>query len=440
MGTGYLRVVTSTANGNLPAKTNITISYGDESLHVVETNISGTSEIIALDAPQLELTLNPNITDTPYSVYNIKAEADGFAPVRIHGVRVFDTITSILPINMALTWEAAPQVHYIPAHNLIDPSPNPTEKPPLKGPLNEIQIPEYITVHLGHPDSDAPNIPIPFTNYIKNISSQAIYPTWPPAAIEANIYAIISLALNQIYTEWYKAQGYYFDVTKHDQAFVEGGQTYHNIDEMVNHIFNRYITQEGSTAPLYADYSDGRHITCPGMWQWGTVDLANRGHNALEILRQYYPKDVQIVETSNVGGVEVPFPGYPLQEGMKGHYVQKLQEMLNHIHASYPEIPEINPITGIFGPETTAAIQKFKSIYEPYHAHPTGIVEKSTWHRISQIYSAMKHADKQKDADNTRAEVNLSQRTSNQSGKYVPANQLLTMFMMSRLVSQAPYL
>ena len=61
-------------------------------------------------------------------------------------------------------------------------------------------IPETITVHLGTPDSNAPNVTVPFPEYIKNVASSEIYPTWPISALRANILAQISFALNRVYT------------------------------------------------------------------------------------------------------------------------------------------------------------------------------------------------------------------------------------------------
>ena len=74
-------------------------------------------------------------------------------------------------------------------------------------------IPENITVHLGSPDSAAPNVTVPFADYIKNVASSEIYPTWPESAIRANILAEISYALNRVYTEYYRSRGYDFDIT-----------------------------------------------------------------------------------------------------------------------------------------------------------------------------------------------------------------------------------
>ena len=55
-------------------------------------------------------------------------------------------------------------------------------------------IPEYITVHLGAPNSNARNVVVSFPDYIKNVASNEIYPTWPENAIRSNIYAQITYA------------------------------------------------------------------------------------------------------------------------------------------------------------------------------------------------------------------------------------------------------
>ena len=74
-------------------------------------------------------------------------------------------------------------------------------------------IPEFITVHLGSPDSDAQNVTVSFSDYIKNVASSEIYPTWNESAIVANIYAQISFALNRVYTAFYRSRGYDFNIT-----------------------------------------------------------------------------------------------------------------------------------------------------------------------------------------------------------------------------------
>ena len=114
-------------------------------------------------------------------------------------------------------------------------------------------IPETITVHLGAPDSPAPNVQIPFVDYIKNVASSEIYPTWPENAIRANVYAITTFALNRIYSNWYRNKGYDFDITNdtyYDQAFVYQRDIFDNISKIVDDLFNDYLVREG-TCLLY---------------------------------------------------------------------------------------------------------------------------------------------------------------------------------------------
>ena len=77
-------------------------------------------------------------------------------------------------------------------------------------------VPEFITVHLGKPNAAARNVRVPFAQYIKNVASSEIYPTWPENALRANIYAEITFALNRVYTEHYRSRGYDFRHNKFD--------------------------------------------------------------------------------------------------------------------------------------------------------------------------------------------------------------------------------
>ena len=97
-------------------------------------------------------------------------------------------------------------------------------------------IPQNITVHLGPPDSNAANVTVPFSDYVKNVASSEIYPTWDEAALRANIYAIVSFALNRVYTEFYRSRGYDFDITNStaiDQFFVNGRSYFENVARIV---------------------------------------------------------------------------------------------------------------------------------------------------------------------------------------------------------------
>jgi len=232
MGTGFLQVLTTTAGGALPvANAKITIFNGDNILYELVTDENGIGKTVPLEAPSVELTTDPNYDGIPYSICDVKAEAVGFATAIVHGVEILDTETSILPIDMTPALENG-QVHdyYTPPHNLVAPGDRrmdrPIETPGSLSPrvLSEVIIPEFITVHLGRPDNpNARNVRVPFTYYIKNSASHEIFSTWPPASLEANIYCIISLTLNRIFTEWYRVRGHNFDMIK----FIKSPETSH---------------------------------------------------------------------------------------------------------------------------------------------------------------------------------------------------------------------
>ncbi|MBR6533047.1 MAG: spore cortex-lytic protein, partial [Clostridia bacterium] len=200
-------------------------------------------------------------------------------------------------------------------------------------------IPETITVHLGTPDSNARNVTVPFIDYIKNVASSEIYPTWPENALRANIYAIISFALNRVYTEYYRSRVYDFDITnttQFDQAFKEDRETFENIGYIVDEIFNDYIVRQGNVEPLFATFCNGTTSTCAGLSQWGTVDLANQGLIPFEILQNYYGQDIGIVNDAPVGFTDESYPGVPLKIGDSGNNVQIIQTQLNRIAQNYP--------------------------------------------------------------------------------------------------------
>lgn len=251
-------------------------------------------------------------------------------------------------------------------------------------------IPENIVVHLGRPNQDAQNVTVPFPEYIKNVASSEIYPTWPENAIRANIYAIITFALNRIYTEWYRSRGYDFDITnstQYDQAFQYGRDIFENISEIVDEIFNNYVRKQGSVAPYFTQFCNGTTVTCDGLSQWGTVELANQGLTPLEILQYYYGDDIEIVQNAPIrSGIE-SYPGTPLEVGDAGNEIKTIQVQLNRISNNYPAIPKINPSNGIFGEQTAAAVRTFQGIF---NLPQTGIVDKSTWYKIKYIYNSVK--------------------------------------------------
>ncbi|MDO5549092.1 MAG: peptidoglycan-binding protein [Eubacteriales bacterium] len=251
-------------------------------------------------------------------------------------------------------------------------------------------IPEFITVHLGLPnDSSAPNVTVPFLEYIQNVASSEIYPTWPESSIRANVYAQITYALNRIYTEYYRSRGYDFDITNttaYDQAFVYGRDLFENTNRIVGDIFDQYLARPGAIQPLFAAYCDGRRVQCEGLSQWGTVTLAQQGLTPYQILTNYYGDNLDI-RTAPVRPLTESYPGVALRLGTVMNEVRVLQTRLNRIAANYPAIPRITPVNAIFDKNTEDAVRAFQEIFG---LDVDGVVGKTTWYQIQNIYNAVK--------------------------------------------------
>ena len=249
-------------------------------------------------------------------------------------------------------------------------------------------VPQRITVHLGSPSSDAQNVTVSFPDYVKNVASSEIYPTWDESALRANIFAIVSFALNRVYTEFYRSRGYDFDITNntaYDQAFVNGRSYFENISRLVDELFNDYLRRPGFVEPLAAKFCNGTTVTCEGLSQWGSQNLAQQGYNSTQILRSYYG-DVETVFNAPVRGITSSYPGTPLRQGSTGPNVVVLQVALNRIAQNYPAIPKIPAVDGIFGSRTEASVRATQQIFG---LTPDGIVGPATWYEIVRLYTAV---------------------------------------------------
>lgn len=251
-------------------------------------------------------------------------------------------------------------------------------------------IPSEVVVHIGPPNQAGKNITVPFPEYIKNVASRELYPTWPESALRANILAQISFALNRIYNEWYRAQGYNFDITSspaYDQSFVEDLQFFENISHIVDDIFNNYLVKDDQIQPLFAAYCDGIKTTCDGLSQWGSVDLAKAGKTPIEILQNYYGNNVKIIYDAPVAPNIQSYPDFPFSLGSAGNYVRILKRQLNRISNNYPAIPKISEENEFFTVEMENAVKKFQEIFD---LPVTGTVDKATWYEVKYIYNAVK--------------------------------------------------
>jgi len=396
MAIGYLTIQSRIAGDAVPLQgVQITV-LDDQGRRVYDliTDENGETQPVPLETVSKDFSLESSYTGTPYVSYDVFAQASGFNSIYISGVPVFEGETAIQPLALVPMQEMqrSPAVEEI---NIDKPAVSmqtaryqegPGEEPRV---LRQVVIPNPITVHMGSPASSASNIQVSFPDYVKNVASSEIYPTWPDAALRANIYAIITFALNRIFTEWYRSQGYNFDITNstaYDQAYVYGRTIYESVSRIVDEIFNEYVRRQGQNAPYFTSFCNGTTTTCAGLSQWGTVSLANRGYTPLQILRAYYPDDIEIAETDVITGYLSSYPGTALRTGSTGLNVQTIQTYLNRIRRNYPAIPAITDEAGVFGDSTRAAVTRFQSIF---NLNADGVVGKATWYKISKLYAAV---------------------------------------------------
>ncbi|MDR0314503.1 MAG: peptidoglycan-binding protein [Oscillospiraceae bacterium] len=392
MGQGDLTVKTSLANEEIPVSdAYVTIKdMNNNVLHTSVTDDSGLTECPDLYAPDKSFSLNPGYTGIPYSECRVSVSKPGYVTEVINGVEIFDTQESILNVDMhpLVTGENPEHVINLPENHLIENPVQNTQAPRGGRAPRNVFVPDFITIHLGQYNASARNVRVPFALYIKNVASSEIYPTWPASSLEANIRAIMNIALNRIYTEWYRSRGYNFDITNSvytDQAFTEGHEIYLSISVIVDRILGEYLRRPNLNEPFFTSYCDGRISNCSGLLQWGTVTLANNGYTPMQILRYYYPNDLNIY-TAPINPIIESFPGLPLSQGTQGSDVQLMQLYLNRIRQDYPLIPAISNPNGVFGTTTTDAVKIFQQIsYLPQ----TGVIDRATWNKISWYYVAV---------------------------------------------------
>ena len=249
-------------------------------------------------------------------------------------------------------------------------------------------VPQQITVHLGAPSSEAENVTVSFSDYVKNVASSEIYPTWEESALRANILAIVSFALNRVYTEFYRSRGYDFDITSstaYDQFFVKGRSFFSNVAKLADELFNSYLRRPGFVEPLAAKFCNGTTVTCEGLSQWGSQRLAQQGYNTVQILRSYYG-EVEIVANAPIQNYAASSPEIPLRRGSIGPNVVVVQTELNRISQNYPAIPKVPVVDGIFGEKTEASLIAFQRIF---NLDPDGIVGPATWYALVRLYTAV---------------------------------------------------
>ncbi|MDD6156363.1 MAG: peptidoglycan-binding protein [Lachnospiraceae bacterium] len=399
---GRLRMnVIGRSEGTPIPDASISLSYSGnptETIEELKTDESGNTEEVAVATPPLEYSMEPSGRQ-PFSQFTINVTAEGYRPINISGIEVLPTELSVQNVEMVTIDSPGNPVDniVIPESTLFGNFPPKIPEDEVKPMaetgeivLNRVVIPEYVVVHDGPPgDNTVANYYVRYRDYIKNVGSSEIYATWSDATIRANILAIMSFTMNRVFTEWYRGQGKNFTITSstaYDHAFSFGRTIYKTISDVVDSMFENYLSRPNIQQPILTQYCDGERVTCPNwMTQWGSKFLGDQGYSAIEILRYFYGSDMYINTAESIAGIPASWPGYNLTLGATGAKVRQMQEQLARISKSYPAIPTVTP-DGIYGPKTQEAVKKFQQVFG---LPQTGIIDYNTWYKISAIYVAV---------------------------------------------------
>ncbi|MDD6307320.1 MAG: peptidoglycan-binding protein [Clostridiales bacterium] len=399
---GELKIQVTARGTNAPIENaTISISYSGDPESMVEevnTDASGMSEQITLDAPPLEYSMEPG-ENQPFSQFTIQVAAEGFRPVNVSGIEIFSNQLALQEVRMepVNVPEDTTDTIVIPVNTLWGDYPPKIAESEIKPVtetgeivLSRVVIPEYVIVHDGPPtDTTARDYYVRYKDYIKNVASSEIYSTWPDSTIRANVLAIMSFTLNRVYTEWYRNKGYDFTITTStafDQKFVYGRNIFQSISDVVDEMFQNYLSRPNVRQPILTQYCDGERVTCSNwLSQWGSKYLGDQNYSAVEILRYYYGNSIYINTAEEVSGIPASWPRMDLTVGATGEKVRQIQEELARISRSYPAIPTVTP-DGIFGPATREAVEVFQRVFG---LPVTGVIDYRTWYKISEIYVAV---------------------------------------------------
>ena len=209
MAIGYLQIQARTAQEAIPLEGVLVRVLDDEgnTLYRLTTDESGDTQTVTLETLDRSFSLNPDFMGTPFASYGVLAQIEGFEPIAVMEIPIYDGETAVLPLALIPLQEpqsrqAIPNITVGKPAVAMEGERNQEGSSADSRVLRQVVIPNPITVHLGTPSSSASNIQVPFLDYVKNVASSEIYPTWPTTSLAANIYAIMTFALNRVYTEW----------------------------------------------------------------------------------------------------------------------------------------------------------------------------------------------------------------------------------------------
>lgn len=279
------------------------------------TNNLGYTKIFELEIAAHEFQKNID-ENRPFIVSDVWVKAYGFKDCIVSGVEIFPGIISIetCKLNPLNSKEGNIDVINILPNTVFERYP--PKIPELAEKINDEEfkkiyissmtvMPSSLVVHDGMPeDNTASDYTIELKEYIKNVASSTMNPTWSENSLRAGVLSIMSFTLNRIYTQHYRKKGRNYDITSstaYDQLFSYSRNVYLNISEIVNELYPRYIVKSGHIAPLFIECCDGIRNKYPGWFSyWVSNVLAQQGMSTKNILKALIGEDIEIINFSKI--------------------------------------------------------------------------------------------------------------------------------------------
>ena len=110
------------------------------------------------------------------------------------------------------------------------------------------------------------------------------------------------------------------------------------------------------------------------------------GDETYSVLYDVYEAIIASIPPEIIAETAQPYPGVELQLGDEGGDVRTIQEYLNYLSETYPEIPYVTP-TGVFSSDTLSQVIAFQELFG---ITPSGIIGVLTWSLIAELYTELR--------------------------------------------------
>ncbi len=192
MANGTLLVQTAAARLSSPVAGVSVLVTGDGFSDTQLSDSEGNTAAFSVPTPACHYSLEEsNSTVLPYAIVNVVASLTGYRTVTIEDVQIFPDQLTVVSAEMITSGGEAEDIPdpavLIPVHALFagtggsGPAPIDDCSEDANGGvrvLEKVIIPTKITVHLGKPAASAQNVTVGFQEYIANVASSEVYPTW----------------------------------------------------------------------------------------------------------------------------------------------------------------------------------------------------------------------------------------------------------------------